>query len=68
MRLSELVRREKPLLQALIDDELQRFEARLGRPVDRHEREVADRLCQAILERGASLREEALRGYPTDRF
>lgn len=64
MELAELARRERPLLQALIEEEMRKLEVLWGRPVDRREPEVSDQLCRAVLERGGQMRKRALWGEP----
>lgn len=59
MSIRELMKRERPLIAKIIQDETWLCGERRKEPVSHHDEEVVDRVCRIILTDGAKIRESA---------
>ena len=59
MSIQELMKRERPLIEKIIQDETWLCGERRREPVSHHDQEVVDRVCRIIMIDGAKIRERA---------
>ena len=61
MSIQELMERERPLIEKIIQDETWLCGERRREPVSQYDQEVVDRVCRIILTDGANIRESAVK-------
>ena len=59
MTIAELIKRERPLVQKIILDEMWLCGERHGMPVDRYDKEVQENVCRIIIKNGDGIRKQA---------
>ncbi len=62
MSVADIVKKEKPLIKKIIQDETWLCGERRGKPVDPSDKEVQEKVCQIIIEKSPDLRRLAEKG------